>query len=192
MTSPHDNHDHDHDNDHLHDATTRVGALLPMPSCLGIGSTPVGPSKDTRGTMAPEQGRGRGWPDTNATNGFSLSRFHFLSLSACSLSCSSTSMSSETPRIKTTSLTHNEEYYPWRYTTLSQLPVVASVPLHLMPNDAYHRQFRRLNSTVTETGRDILQTLATSGEALNFVACPSQLGGAPCYFAHPIQTSLFR
>ena len=28
MTSPHDNHDHDHDNDHLHDTTTRVGALV--------------------------------------------------------------------------------------------------------------------------------------------------------------------
>ena len=33
-----------------------------------------------------------------------------LSLSACSLSCSSTSMSSEPPRVKTTALTHNEEY----------------------------------------------------------------------------------
>ena len=35
-----------------------------------------------------------------------------LSLSTCSLSCSSTSMSSEPPRIKTTALTHNEEYCP--------------------------------------------------------------------------------
>ena len=33
-----------------------------------------------------------------------------LSLSTCSLSCSSTSMSWEPPRIKTTALTHNEEY----------------------------------------------------------------------------------
>ena len=46
-----------------------------------------------------------------------------------------------------------------------------------MPNDANHRQFRRLNSTLTETGRDILQTLATSEEALSFVVCPSQLVG---------------
>ena len=74
MTSPHDNHDHDHDNDHLHDATTRVGALLAMPSCLGIGSTPVGPGKDTRGTMGPEQRGSRGWPDTNATK--AKSRFN--------------------------------------------------------------------------------------------------------------------
>ena len=35
-----------------------------------------------------------------------------LSLSTCSLSCSSTSMSSEPPRVKTTALTHNEEYCP--------------------------------------------------------------------------------
>ena len=28
MTSPHDDHYHDHDNDHLHDTTTRVGALV--------------------------------------------------------------------------------------------------------------------------------------------------------------------
>ena len=28
MTSPHDNRDHDHGNDHLHDTTTRVGALV--------------------------------------------------------------------------------------------------------------------------------------------------------------------
>ena len=35
-----------------------------------------------------------------------------LSLSTYSLSCSSTSKSSEPPRIKTTALTHNEEYCP--------------------------------------------------------------------------------
>ena len=34
-----------------------VGALLPMPSCLG---TPVGPGKDIHGTLGPEQ-RGRPW-----------------------------------------------------------------------------------------------------------------------------------
>ena len=38
-----------------------------------------------------------------------------------------------------------------------QLLVVARVPLHLMPNDANHRQFRRLKSTQRETGRVILQ-----------------------------------
>ena len=37
----------------------RVGALFPMPSCLG---TPVGPGKDTHGTLGPEQRGGRGWP----------------------------------------------------------------------------------------------------------------------------------
>ena len=36
----------------------------------------------------------------------------FLSLSTCSLSCSSISMSSEPPKIKTTALMHNEEYCP--------------------------------------------------------------------------------
>ena len=60
-----------------------------------------------------------------------------------------------------------------------------------MPHDANHRPFRRFNSTMTEIGRDILQTLASSEEALNFVVCPSQLGGTPCYFAQPMQTSLF-
>ena len=40
----------------------RVGALLPMPSCLGIGGTPVGPGKDTHGTLGPEQRGGSGWP----------------------------------------------------------------------------------------------------------------------------------
>ena len=43
-----------------------------------------------------------------------------LSLSTCSLSCSSTSMWSKSPRNKTTALTHNEECWPVRYTTLSQ------------------------------------------------------------------------
>ena len=36
--------------------------------------------------------------------------FTFLSLSTCSLSCSSTSMWSKPPRNKTTALTHNDEY----------------------------------------------------------------------------------
>ena len=31
--------------------------------------TPVGPGKDTHGTLGPGQRGGRGWPDTNATNG---------------------------------------------------------------------------------------------------------------------------
>ena len=39
-----------------------------------------------------------------------LALLRSLSLSTCSLSCSSTSMSSEPPRIKKTALTHNEEY----------------------------------------------------------------------------------
>ena len=44
----------------------RVGALLPMPSCLGIGGHP-GPGKDTHGTLGPEQRRGRGWPTPTPT-----------------------------------------------------------------------------------------------------------------------------
>ena len=51
MTSPHDNHDHDHDNDHLHDTTTRVGALVP-----------VGPGKDTHGTLGPLRRKAVGGP----------------------------------------------------------------------------------------------------------------------------------
>ena len=47
-----------------HMSTTRVGAVLPMPSCLGIGGTPAGPGKDTHGTLGPEQRGGLGWPDT--------------------------------------------------------------------------------------------------------------------------------
>ena len=38
-----------------HNATTMVGALLPMPSCLGIGGTPVGPGKDTHGAQGQSQ-----------------------------------------------------------------------------------------------------------------------------------------
>ena len=41
----------------------------------------------------------------------SLSRLYLFS-PACSLSCSSTSMTSEPPRVETTALTHNEEYCP--------------------------------------------------------------------------------
>ena len=51
-----------------------------------------------------------------------------------------------------------------------QPPIVARVPLHLMPNDANHGHFRRL------FGRDILQTLATNEKVLNFVLGSSQLG----------------
>ena len=43
---------------------------------------------------------------------FPLAPLLSLSPSTCPLSCSSTSMSSEPPRIKTTALTHNEEYCP--------------------------------------------------------------------------------
>ena len=46
-----------------------------------------------------------------------------------------------------------------------------------MSNDANHGQLKRLYSTLAETGRDILQTLATSEEALYYVVGPSQLGG---------------
>ena len=51
MTSPHDNHDHDHDHDHLHDTTTkdwRFGGSSPWMS-----RHPVGPGKDTHGTLGP-------------------------------------------------------------------------------------------------------------------------------------------
>ena len=46
---------------------TRVGALLPMPSCLGISSTLVGPSKDTHNTTSDSTEGSRGWPDRRVT-----------------------------------------------------------------------------------------------------------------------------
>ena len=46
------------------DHTTRVGALRPMPHCLGIGSTPVGPGKDTHGTQGPVRGEAVGGATT--------------------------------------------------------------------------------------------------------------------------------
>ena len=57
-----------------------------------------------------------------------------------------------------------------------QPPIVTRVPLHLMSTGANHGQFRRLLSTLLETGSDILQTPAIREEALNFVMGPSQLG----------------
>ena len=60
MTSPHDDHDHDHDNDHLHDTTTRVGALVAHHPGWVI--TPVGPGKDTHGTLGPSRRKAVGGP----------------------------------------------------------------------------------------------------------------------------------
>ena len=51
--------------------TTRVGALLPMPSCLGIGGTQWGPGKGHPRYIGAVTTGGRGWPDTNATNAMS-------------------------------------------------------------------------------------------------------------------------
>ena len=51
---------------------------------------------------------------------FSLTSTFPLSQSTCSLSGASTSTMSSPPRVKSTALTHDEEYYPWRYTILSQ------------------------------------------------------------------------
>ena len=39
----------------------RVGALPPMPSCLGIGGHTGGSWQDTHGTPVPTQWEGRGW-----------------------------------------------------------------------------------------------------------------------------------
>ena len=49
-----------------------------------------------------------------------------------------------------------------------QPPLVVWVPLHLMSHDANHGQFRRLGGTLMESGRDTLQTLLASGDALDF------------------------
>ena len=46
------------------DHTTRVGALRPMPHCVGTGSTPVGPGNDTRGTQLPVRGEAVRGPTT--------------------------------------------------------------------------------------------------------------------------------
>ena len=61
MTSPHDNQDHDHDNDHSHDTTTtRVGALVAHHPGWVI--TPVGPGKDTHGSLGPLRRKAVGGP----------------------------------------------------------------------------------------------------------------------------------
>ena len=46
------------------DHTTRVGALRPMPHCLGTMSTLVGPGKDTHGTQGPIRGEAVRGPTT--------------------------------------------------------------------------------------------------------------------------------
>ena len=59
-TRPHDNHDHDHDNDHQHDTTTtgwRFGGSSPW-----MGHHPVGPGKDTHGTLGPLRREAVGGP----------------------------------------------------------------------------------------------------------------------------------
>ena len=43
-------------------SSQRVGALSLIPSCLGIGGTPVGPGKDTHGTLGPLQREAVGGP----------------------------------------------------------------------------------------------------------------------------------
>ena len=43
-------------------SSQRVGALSPIPSCLGIGGHPSGSGKDTHNTLGPDQREGRGWP----------------------------------------------------------------------------------------------------------------------------------
>ena len=68
-----------------------------------------------------------------------------LSLSTCSLSCSSTSVSSEPARIKTTALTHNEEFAPWRYTTLS----------HVMARFGWHENGSPHQSASTPAARGL-------------------------------------
>ena len=60
------NHDHDHDNDHPHDTTTRVGALVAHHPGWVI--TPVGPGKDTHGTLGPSRRKAVGGP-INAPQG---------------------------------------------------------------------------------------------------------------------------
>ena len=53
---------HDHDHDHLHDTTTRVGALvIHHPGWI---ITPVGPGKDTHGTLGPLRREAVGGPTT--------------------------------------------------------------------------------------------------------------------------------
>ena len=47
---------------------TRHDFITDLQKRLGIGGTPVGPGKDTHGTLGPGQRGGRGWPDINDTN----------------------------------------------------------------------------------------------------------------------------
>ena len=51
----------------------KVGALLPMLSCLG---TPVGPGNDTHGTLGPRKRGGRGWPTPTPRRRSTVSMTH--------------------------------------------------------------------------------------------------------------------
>ena len=67
MTCDHEHEHDDHDNTTLHytPTTTRPhNKGWRSAHCLGIGSTPVGPGKDTRGTQGPVRGEVVGGPTT--------------------------------------------------------------------------------------------------------------------------------
>ena len=49
-------------------AESKVFQMLRMSKVKTIDGTPVGPGKDTHGTLGPGQWGGRGWPDINDTN----------------------------------------------------------------------------------------------------------------------------